>query len=70
MKGENYLWHIGRFHRAHMGQSIPWIVIGWIISLDILVYKYQPIQLNLLVLWISCIYPTSHQRTNMAQGRF
>ena len=22
-KEENYLWHIRRFHRAHMGQSIP-----------------------------------------------
>ena len=54
MKEENYLWHIGRFHRAHMGQSIPWIVIGWIISLDMLVHKYQPsVQLKLLVLWIS-----------------
>ena len=53
MKEENYLWHIGRFHRAHMGQSIPWIVIGWIISLDMLVHKYQPsVQLKLLVLWI------------------
>ena len=31
-----------------MGQSIPWIVIGWIISLDMLVHKYK-----LLVLWIS-----------------
>ena len=23
-----YLWHIGRFQCAHIGQSIPWIVIG------------------------------------------
>ena len=54
MKEENYLWHIGRFHHAHMGQSIPWIVIGWIISLDMLVHKYQPsVQLKLLILWIS-----------------
>ena len=48
MKEENYLYHIGRFHRVHMGQSIPYIVIGWTISLDMFVHKYQ-----LFVLWIS-----------------
>ena len=41
MKEVNYLWHIGRFYRAHMGQSIHWIVIGRIISLDMLVHKYK-----------------------------
>ena len=42
MKEENYLWHIGRFHHAHMGQSILWVMIGWIISLDMLSVSLVP----------------------------
>ena len=52
---ENYLWHIGRFHRAHMAQSILWIMIGWTIWLDMLVHKYKPsVQLKLVSVLCIC----------------
>ena len=42
LKKESYLSHIGVFHCAHVGKSIPWITIGcWFMHGHISIYKYN-----------------------------
>ena len=45
LKKESYLWLVGAFHHAHLGNSIPWIMIGCCsihghISIYIYIYIY------------------------------